>query len=152
MPARCLVIIHSKQLQGIRHQQGLSHRLLIWENWWKRRGEWGKKSMPFTNVICQIELSSMGSLLYTLWESELGESVYSELSSWARQVGELRFTSTRLQFLGHPLMSVELVCAEGVQKFKTYRTLNLIAPVPVVNLVSAQTLNVLFHVLFLFLV
>ena len=152
MPARCLVIIHSKQLQGIRHQQGLSHRLLIWENWWKRKGEWGRKSMPFTNVICQIELSSMGSLLYTLWESGLKESVYRKLCSWARQVGELRLTTACLQFLRLPLTSLGLVFAKGVQTFRTCRTFNLVALVQVVNRVPACCLTVWFHVLFVFLV
>lgn len=55
--------------------------------------------MPFTNVICQIELSSMGPLLYTLQESELKESVCSKLSSWARQVGaELCFYSLAISW------------------------------------------------------
>lgn len=143
MPARCLVIIHSKQLQGIRHQQGLSHRPFIWENWWKGKRQWGKKSMPFTNVICQIELSSMGSRLCTRWESELKESVYSKHGSWAGQVREPHLASADLQFLGqpkHPVTSVGLGWAEGVQNIM-YRTLNLIAPVPVVNLVSSGVLT-----------
>jgi len=143
MPARCLVIIHSKQLQGIRHQQCLSHRPLIWENWWKRKRQWGKKSMPFTNVICQIELSSMGSRLCTQWESELKESVYSKLGSWAGQVRAPHLASADLRFLGQPKLpvtSVELGWAGGVQNV-TYRTLNLIAPVPVVNLVSSGVLT-----------
>lgn len=142
MPARCLVIIHSKQLQGIRHQQGLSHRPLIWENWWKRKRQWGKKSMPFTNVICQIELSSVGSQLYTLWESELKESVYSELDRGQGRWGMDAFTY--LQF--HPclLTSAALLCAEEVQN-STYRTLNLTAPLPDVNLVSSWGQNIPFQ-------
>lgn len=37
--------------------------------------------------------------------------------------------------------------AKGVQNLPTYRTFNLIAPVPVLNFVSACNLNVSFHVL-----
>lgn len=46
----------------------------------------GKKSMPFTKIISQIELSSMVSLLFTLRKSELEESVCSALGSQERQV------------------------------------------------------------------